>query len=34
MDRYAHYRQTWEFAEEQIEPVATLTVSIPAPVSR
>ena len=27
MDRYAHYRQTVEFAEEQIEPVATLTVS-------
>ena len=27
MDRYAHYRQTLEFAEEQIEPVGTLTVS-------
>ena len=27
MDRYAHYRQTVEFAEEQVEPVATLTVS-------
>ncbi len=27
MDRYAHYRQTVAFAEEQIEPVATLTVS-------
>ena len=26
MDRYAHYRQTVEFAEEQFEPVATLTV--------
>jgi uncharacterized protein YpiB (UPF0302 family) len=27
IDRYAHYRQTVEFAEEQIEPVATLTLS-------
>jgi hypothetical protein len=27
MDRHAHYRQTLDFAEEQIEPVATLTVS-------
>lgn len=27
MDRYAHYRQTLEFAEEQIESVATLMVS-------
>ena len=27
MDRYAHYRQTVEFAEEHIELVATLTVS-------
>jgi hypothetical protein len=27
MDRYAHYRQTVEFAEEQIEPVGTLAVS-------
>ncbi len=27
MDRYAHYRQTVQFAEEHIEPVATLTVS-------
>jgi hypothetical protein len=26
-DRYAHYRQTVEFAEEQIEPVNTFTVS-------
>jgi hypothetical protein len=26
-DRYAHYRQTVEFAEEQIEPVTTFTVS-------
>jgi hypothetical protein len=26
MDGYAHYRQTVEFAEEQIEPVATHTV--------
>jgi undecaprenyl pyrophosphate synthase len=26
MDRNAHYRQTVEFAEEQVEPVTTLTV--------
>jgi hypothetical protein len=37
MDRYAHYRQTVEFAEEQIEPVTTVTVSDPKtaePVTR
>ena len=27
MDRYAHYRQTVEFAEEQVEPVTILTLS-------
>jgi undecaprenyl pyrophosphate synthase len=26
MDRHAHYRQTVEFAEEQVEPVTTVTV--------
>jgi len=26
MDAYAHYRQTLEFVEEQIEPVSTVTV--------
>jgi undecaprenyl pyrophosphate synthase len=26
MDRYAHYRQTVEFAEEQVEPVTTVAV--------
>ena len=26
MDRYAHYRQTVEFAEEQVEPVTIVTV--------
>jgi undecaprenyl pyrophosphate synthase len=26
MDRYAHYRQTVEFAEEQVEPVTTVDV--------
>ncbi len=27
MDRYAHYRQTVEFAEEQVEPVTIVMVS-------
>ncbi len=27
MDAYAHYRQTVDFVEEQIEPVSTVTVS-------
>ena len=27
MDRYAHYRQTVEFAEEQIEPITIFTTS-------
>jgi hypothetical protein len=26
-DRYAHYRQTVQFAEEQIEPVSRITIS-------